>query len=91
MSRPRHPRGAATDIAAHHRDWLSLVEISGPFLSLPVLRANWPAGLDPLDKPVRERLRRERYLGRRSRRQPAGLDRVPARRPARLGRCAALE
>jgi hypothetical protein len=59
MSRPRHPRGAATDNAAHHRGWLSLIEVSGPFLSLPVLRATWPAGLDPLDKPVRERLRRE--------------------------------
>ncbi len=59
MSRARYPRGGAGDNVAHHRDWLSLVEISGPFLSLPVLRATWPAGLDPLDKPVRERLRRE--------------------------------
>ncbi|MGH3753054.1 MAG: hypothetical protein ACRDRP_10210 [Pseudonocardiaceae bacterium] len=59
MSRPRHPRGAAGDIAAHHRDWRSLVESSGLFLSLPVLRATWPTGLDRLDKPVRERLRRE--------------------------------
>ncbi|MEA2202907.1 MAG: hypothetical protein QOI89_3615, partial [Solirubrobacteraceae bacterium] len=59
MSRPRHVRGAAGDTAAQHRDWLSLVEISGPFLSLPVLRTTWPAGLDPLDKSVRERLRRE--------------------------------
>jgi hypothetical protein len=44
---------------AHHRGWLSLVEVSGPFLSLPVLRDTWPAGLDALDKPVREQLRRE--------------------------------
>ena len=59
MSRARHGRGTGGDTAAQHRDWLSLVEISGPFLSVPVLRATWPAGLDPLDKSVRERLRRE--------------------------------
>ncbi|MGI9000192.1 MAG: Eco57I restriction-modification methylase domain-containing protein [Pseudonocardia sp.] len=53
------PRIPQPDNAAHHRDWLSLVEVSGPFLSLPVLRETWPAGLDALDKPMRERLRRE--------------------------------
>ncbi|WP_182885191.1 Eco57I restriction-modification methylase domain-containing protein [Microbispora sp. H10885] len=41
-----------------HQDWLSLVEVSGPFLSLPVLRRTWPS-LDPLDKETRERLRLE--------------------------------
>lgn len=51
MSRPRHPRGAAGNIAAHHRDWLSLVEISGPFLSLPVPHT---AGLDSLAVDVAE-------------------------------------
>ncbi|WP_229403328.1 Eco57I restriction-modification methylase domain-containing protein [Micromonospora okii] len=40
------------------RDWLSLVEVRGPILSLPVLCATWPS-LDPLDKKVRERLRVE--------------------------------
>ncbi|WP_307827652.1 hypothetical protein [Planomonospora sp. ID82291] len=40
----------------NHRDWLSLVEVSGPFLSLPVLRSTWKA-LDGLDKQERERLR----------------------------------
>ncbi|RVX42773.1 hypothetical protein EDD27_5436 [Nonomuraea polychroma] len=39
-----------------HQDWLSLVEVSGPFLSLPVLRRTWPS-LDPLDKQARESLR----------------------------------
>ncbi|MFD9946738.1 Eco57I restriction-modification methylase domain-containing protein [Nonomuraea sp. NPDC059023] len=39
-----------------HQDWLSLVEVSGPFLSLPVLRRTWPT-LDPLDKQHREALR----------------------------------
>src|SRR5690606_14129270 len=56
MSRPVRKRATTLDSAAHHREWLSLVEISGPFLSLPVLRATWPS-LDPLDKTEREQLR----------------------------------
>ena len=47
------------DSAEQHRDWLSLIEVSGPFLSLPVLRAVWPDGPDALDKPTREKLRVE--------------------------------
>jgi hypothetical protein len=53
----------------HHRDsfdhnnWLSLIQVSGPFLSLPVLRKTWPA-LDPLDKQTRERLRLAHGTGR---------------------------
>ena len=27
----------------HHADWLSLVEVSGPFVSLPVLLEGFPA------------------------------------------------
>jgi len=58
MSRPRtlRNRPPAPDGAQQHRDWLDLVETSGPFLSLPVLRATWPT-LDALDKKTRERLR----------------------------------
>lgn len=59
MRRTRGGPVLAPDNAAHHRDWLSLVEVSGPFLSLPVLRETWPAGLDPLDKPMRDALRGE--------------------------------
>jgi hypothetical protein len=44
--------------SANHADWLSLIDVSGPFLSVPVLRGTWPA-LDTLDKPTRERLRQE--------------------------------
>jgi len=33
----------------HHAEWLSLLEISGPFLSMPVLTAAFPQGLDELD------------------------------------------
>ncbi len=42
-----------------HSRWLDLVEVSGPFLSIPVLRRAWPAGLDSLDRPGRARLRAE--------------------------------
>lgn len=38
-------------VAAHHNDWLNLVEVSGPFLALPVIMDALPAGLD---KPERE-------------------------------------
>lgn len=40
-----------------HNRWLGLVEVTGPFLSVPVLRRAWPAGLDPLDPAERARLR----------------------------------
>ena len=33
----------------HHADWLSLVEVSGPFVSLPVLLRVFQHGLDPRD------------------------------------------
>lgn len=33
-------------IARHHAEWLSLVPVSGPFLSLPVLMDAFPQGLD---------------------------------------------
>src|SRR5690606_12418716 len=58
MSRSFRGRPAAPDGVRQHREWLSLVEVAGPFLSLPVLRSTWPT-LDPLDRKVRERLRVE--------------------------------
>ncbi len=36
-------------IARHHAEWLSLVEVSGPFLSMPVLLKALPQGLDAHD------------------------------------------
>lgn len=33
-------------VARHHAEWLSLVEVSGPFLSMPVLLGIFPDGLD---------------------------------------------
>ncbi|MGW5188922.1 Eco57I restriction-modification methylase domain-containing protein [Kribbella sp. NPDC004138] len=55
---PRRRRGHAPDGAQEHRDWLALVETSGPFLSIPVLRRAWPS-LDAIDAKQRERLRIE--------------------------------
>jgi hypothetical protein len=41
----------------HHHDWLSLIEISGPFLAVPVLKEAFPQGLEELDAAKRKRLR----------------------------------
>jgi hypothetical protein len=61
MSAYRRSGGRGTDWTQQHRDWLGLIDTSGPFLSLPVLKATWPT-LDALDKPTRERLRLEHSL-----------------------------
>ena len=42
-----------------HSGWLGLMQVSGPFLSIPMLRRAWPAGLDTLEPPMRARLRAE--------------------------------
>lgn len=44
-------------VARHHSEWLSLVETSGPFLSLPVLLRVFPQGLDRRDPERAGRLR----------------------------------
>lgn len=36
-------------IARHHADWLSLIEVSGPFVSLPVVQRSFPHGLPDLE------------------------------------------
>jgi hypothetical protein len=41
-----------------HIDWLKLIDVSGPFLSVPVLTAEWP-DLEALDARALERLRQE--------------------------------
>lgn len=41
----------------NHHDWLSLIEISGPFLAVPVLKDAFPQGLEQLDALKRKRLR----------------------------------
>lgn len=40
-----------------HHDWLSLIEISGPFLAIPVLKEAFPQGLEELDASKRKYLR----------------------------------
>ena len=44
-------------IARHHAEWLSLLDISGPFLSLKVLTSALPQGLDAPDADVARELR----------------------------------
>ena len=39
-----------------HHDWLALIEISGPFLAVPVLTEVFPQGLEELDGSKRKRL-----------------------------------
>ena len=40
-----------------HDEWLSLIEVSGPFLAVPVLKEVFPQGLEELDGLKRKRLR----------------------------------
>jgi methylase of polypeptide subunit release factors len=46
-------------IARQHAEWLSLVPVSGPFLSLPVLLEAFPQGLDAHDPDHARSLRQE--------------------------------
>jgi hypothetical protein len=48
------------NVSRHHADWLSLVEVSGPFVSLPVLLKTFPQGLDVRD-PVQAKVLRAAY------------------------------
>jgi hypothetical protein len=43
--------------AREHNEWLSLLDVSGPFLSLPVLLRVFPQGLNSLDKDMAGDLR----------------------------------
>jgi hypothetical protein len=42
---------------SRHTEWLSLVEVSGPFLAISVLEKAFPQGLDIVETPRRQRLR----------------------------------
>lgn len=46
------------NIRKHHAEWLSLMEISGPFLTMPVLEEALPDGLDILDAALAPHLRK---------------------------------
>ena len=43
-------------IIKHHIEWLSLIEVSGPFLVPSVLNAAFPNGLFPVERRVQENL-----------------------------------
>lgn len=43
--------------ASRHTEWLSLIEVSGPFLVLSVLEKAFPQGLESIDTPKRQHLR----------------------------------
>jgi len=59
MSPARRRHGVTgQDRRQTHIDWLKLIEVSGPFLSVPVLTAEWP-DLEPLEVKARDRLRQE--------------------------------
>jgi hypothetical protein len=59
MSPSRRRHGVTgQDRRQAHIDWLKLIEVSGPFLSVPVLTAEWP-DLEPLEVKARDRLRQE--------------------------------
>lgn len=47
-------------VTRHHADWLSLVEVSGPFVSLPVLQKVFPQGLEARD-PAQAKVLRAAY------------------------------
>src|SRR5688572_17665925 len=44
-------------IASQHADWIRLVEVSGPFLSLPVLVHTFSHGLDKVESEATRRVR----------------------------------
>lgn len=50
-------RTTGRSITRHHAEWLNLIEISGPFLSLPVLLKVFPQGLDIVDSDKRRVVR----------------------------------
>jgi hypothetical protein len=61
-------------MARHHAEWLSLVEVSGPFLSVPVLSEVFPAGLEkPADEVEQVRLLRLAYEEWQANQQEAKL------------------
>ena len=54
-----------------HLEWLSLLDVSGPFLTLPVLLERLPDGLDPLEATAAGRLRAALAARDADRRSPA--------------------
>ncbi len=57
---------------SHHAEWLSLLDISGPFLSPPVLERVFPQGLDtvPSDRVAKLRLAHDEWADEQQRTRP---------------------
>jgi hypothetical protein len=75
----RRRRSAGTSTAAQHAEWLGLIDVSGPFVSLGVLIEAFPQGLDADDPEVAKRLRAaldEWFANRELRRPDPGIHRA---------------
>ncbi len=44
-------------VSEKHAEWISLLEVSGPFLAVSVLEDAFPQGLDKVETPFRQRIR----------------------------------
>jgi hypothetical protein len=55
----------------HHAEWLSLLEISGPFLSMPVLTNAFPQGLEELPDGLARSLRADYAFWQEKAKDPA--------------------
>ncbi len=58
-------------VTKYHADWLSLVEISGPFVSLPVLMEVFPQGLEDVPAELARSLRADFEFWQESSNDPA--------------------
>src|SRR5579872_845572 len=76
-------RSSANSPAAEHAEWLGLIEVPGPFLSLKVLLEAFPQGLDADSPALAAELRRrlgEWQDNNESRRPDPGVGMGPTRR-----------
>jgi hypothetical protein len=66
------PRRRSGSSAQHHVEWLRLLDVSGPFLSLSVLTEVFPQGLDAVEPELAERLKQAHaeWLANRELRRP---------------------
>ena len=66
------PRRRKTSSAQRHVEWLQLLDVSGPFLSLSVLSDVFPQGLDAVEPELAERLEQAHaeWLANRELRRP---------------------
>jgi hypothetical protein len=66
------PRRRSSSSAQHHVEWLQLIDVSGPFLSLSVLSDVFPQGLDAVEPELAERLKQAHveWLANRELRRP---------------------